>query len=96
MTHHFGGMKGKLRQTMLLVLIFFLALGLGELLAQGCVQCRMAPESNMKGGGTAGKNLNTGILYMMTIPYILLMALGVYAFRKRIKSELVKRGILKA
>jgi len=65
-------------------------------LAQGCVQCRMAPESNMKGGGSVGKNLNTGILYMMAIPYILIMALGIYAFRKRIKSELIRRGIIKA
>jgi hypothetical protein len=56
----------------------------------------MAPESNMKGGGSVGKNLNTGILYMMAIPYILIMALGIYAFRKRIKSELIRRGIIKA
>jgi len=83
----------KITAILILVLICFSA---ADLLAQGCVQCRMAPESNMKGGGTAGKNLNTGILYMMAVPYILIMALGVFAFRKRIKSELIKRGFIKA
>lgn len=88
-------MKPSLKRTIIFVLLVFVAFHVSELLAQGCVQCRMAPESNMKGGGNVGKNLNTGILYMMSIPYVLILALGLYTFRKRIKAELMKRGLIK-
>ncbi|MBP8725876.1 MAG: hypothetical protein KBF37_03740 [Saprospiraceae bacterium] len=42
-----------------------------------CPMCRMAAESNLQAGGTAGKGLNAGILYLLAIPYLLV---GVIAF----------------
>jgi|688.fasta_scaffold1093114_2 hypothetical protein len=88
-------MKSRLFAITLSLLVMLMIFSADDLFAQGCVQCRMAPESNLQGGGSVAKNLNTGILYMMAVPYVLIMALGIYAFRKRIKTELVKRGILK-
>ncbi len=41
-----------------------------------CPMCKMSAESNLKNGGTAGKGLNKGILYMLTLPYILVASLG--------------------
>ncbi len=46
-----------------------------ELEAQ-CPMCKMSAESNLKNGGTAGKGLNKGILYMLSLPYILVMSIG--------------------
>lgn len=57
----------------LLVLIFFVIPQ--ETLAQ-CPMCRIAAESNMKDGGTAGRGLNTGILYMLAAPYLLVGTIG--------------------
>lgn len=37
-----------------------------------CPMCKMSAESNMKNGGTAGKGLNKGILYMFAAPYVLI------------------------
>ena len=34
-----------------------------------CPMCRIAAESNLKDGGTAGAGLNAGILYMLAAPY---------------------------
>lgn len=41
-----------------------------------CPMCRMSAESNLANGGTAGKGLNRGILYMLAMPYLLVGTLG--------------------
>ena len=53
-----------------LILIALVFLALPTLEAQ-CPMCKMAVESNLKGGGSAGKGLNAGILYMLATPYVL-------------------------
>jgi hypothetical protein len=51
--------------------------------SQGCSQCKMlAEQSSELDEASFGSNINMGILYLMTIPYILLFLL----FRKRIFS----------
>lgn len=56
---------------LLLILIVFAP----ELSAQ-CPMCKISAESNLRDGGTAGKGLNTGILYMFAMPYIIVGTLG--------------------
>lgn len=41
-----------------------------------CPMCRTAAESNLKAGGSSGKGLNAGILYMLAMPYILVSTVG--------------------
>jgi hypothetical protein len=36
-----------------------------------CPMCRMSAESNLENGGDEGRGLNTGILYMLAMPYLL-------------------------
>ena len=47
----------------------------GEAVAQ-CPMCKMSAESNLKNGGSAGKGLNAGILYMLALPYSLVGVIG--------------------
>lgn len=47
--------------------------------------CKMAAESNMKSGGSVGKGLNTGILYLLAMPYLLFIVFS-YLW-KRIKNQ---------
>jgi hypothetical protein len=47
-----------------------------------CSMCRAIAESSLEGGSEMGKGLNSGIMYLMGIPYILLVVLGVLLFRK--------------
>jgi hypothetical protein len=67
-------------------MIFFLLLvGLtlfqSDLFAQGCSQCRLLTEQGSElDENSFGSNINSGILYLMAIPYLLLM----FLFRKRI------------
>ncbi|MBK9734379.1 MAG: hypothetical protein IPO92_05170 [Saprospiraceae bacterium] len=70
-----------------IILSFLLILGLAltitpELSAQ-CPMCKISAESNLRDGGSAGKGLNTGILYMFCIPYLLVGTLAFLWIRNR-------------
>ena len=48
-----------------------------------CAMCKSAAESDLKNDPSSmAKNLNTGILYLMTVPYIAIA----FIFRKQIIS----------
>jgi hypothetical protein len=63
-------------------------------LAQGCAACKTALESDLDNGGSIAKGLNTGILYLMAIPYLILI-LGAYFFFKKPIDAKVKAWRMK-
>jgi len=80
-------MKNAGKFALALGLILFLTFVLsGDLLAQ-CPMCRMSAESNLKNGGTDGRGLNAGILYMLAMPYTLVAVIGFWWWRNRKKTE---------
>ena len=64
----------------LTIALFFM--GACDLMAQ-CPMCKIAAESNLENGGSAGKGLNTGILYMLTLPYLIIGTIGFVWYRNR-------------
>ena len=52
-----------------------------------CPMCRMSAESNLAHGGTEGKGLNNGILYLLSLPYLIVMVLGFIWYRSRKARE---------
>jgi hypothetical protein len=52
-----------------------------------CPMCRMSVESNLKNGGTTGKGLNRGILYMLMMPYLLVGTIGYVWWRNKRREE---------
>jgi hypothetical protein len=76
-------------QILLLIVVLLAHL---ETMAQGCVQCRIGPSSNLEHGGNVARGINSGILYLMLIPYLLIMSIVGYVFRKQLseKWELIK------
>ena len=52
-----------------------------------CPMCRMSAESNLKNGGTDGRGLNNGILFMLATPYLVVGALGFIWWKNRRKEE---------
>jgi hypothetical protein len=58
-----------------------------------CAMCKSSVTSNLEGGGNTGRGINTGILYLMAIPYLLIGALIAYVYRKQL---MIKYKQLKA
>lgn len=77
--------KYLLKIALVLALALFVAPVQQELAAQ-CPMCRMTAESNLKNGGTAGRGLNAGILYMLAMPYLLVGAVGFWWWKNRKKE----------
>jgi hypothetical protein len=48
-----------------------------------CPMCKMSAESNLAAGGTEGKGLNTGILYLLALPYLMVGVLAYVWYKKR-------------
>jgi len=64
-----------------LLLLFVALLAVDVMWGQGCSQCRlMAEQGSELGEDSFASNINFGILYLMAVPYMLLM----FLFRKRI------------
>lgn len=75
-----------------ILLLLFFALLIGDLVyGQGCSQCKMLTEQGSElDEASFGSNINIGILYLMIIPYLIIM----FLFRKRIFTfvrSLIKR-----
>ena len=41
-----------------------------------CPMCKMTAESNLNDGGSGGKGLNAGILFILSLPYLLVGSIG--------------------
>jgi hypothetical protein len=53
-----------------------------------CAMCRTSAESDLKSGGSVAKGLNSGILFLMTVPYLILMIGGYFFFKKSIDAKI--------
>ena len=83
---YFCNMTKVVSRVLLIVLICLVVIV--EIDAQ-CPMCRMAAESNLANGGSEGKGLNKGILYMLSMPYILVSTVGIIWWRnnRAVKAE---------
>jgi hypothetical protein len=64
-----------------LLLIFSLVIFTGTDLSAQCAMCKSAAETSMKSDpNSMARSLNSGILYLMAVPYLLIM----FIFRKQI------------
>ncbi len=73
----------------LIALMFSLSVITPDTANAQCPMCRMSAESNMKNGGTAGKGLNKGILYLFFTPYLIIGTLGFLWWKHKKKQELI-------
>lgn len=74
-----------MKKQILIILLVFLGsilINVSSINAQ-CPMCKISAESNLRDGGTAGKGLNAGILYMFVLPYLLVGTLGILWFKNK-------------
>lgn len=81
-------MKNKLKRFLgLLLLTLTLSFSNVSTTDAQCPMCRMSAESNLKNGGTEGKGLNNGILYLLATPYLMIGGIAYFWYRNRRKNE---------
>lgn len=67
----------------LVIFITFNLLNCEDLAAQ-CQACKSTVETNLASGGTFGLGLNRGILYLLVMPYIMIMTVaGIWYYKLR-------------
>ncbi len=64
-----------------IVLMTLLILATADVEAQ-CVMCKAIAEDSAA-DGSLGRGLNSGILYLMAIPYVIMAFFAWFVFRKR-------------
>jgi hypothetical protein len=70
-----------MKKMLVFVGVFTLVVFTSSSLGQGCSQCKLLAEQGSElDESSFGSTINTGILYLMVIPYLLLM----FLFRKKI------------
>lgn len=85
--------KYSLKTFAIVALCFALTVGLFHQANAQCPMCKMSAETNLKNGGKAGRGLNDGILYLFSMPYLLVGTFGViywYHNRKRREEEVLE------
>lgn len=76
-----------MKQIVILIGLTLVLILVQQTLFAQCPMCKMAAESNMKSGGSVGKGLNTGILYLLAMPYIIVSILAYIWKQTKRKSE---------
>jgi hypothetical protein len=66
-----------------MILFLLVALAVPTDLDAQCAMCKGAAEANLRQGGGDPKGLNNGILYMLSIPYLLVGSIGYWWWRNR-------------
>ena len=75
------------------LIVFMLFLGVENISAQ-CAMCKQAAESSLKSdAGSIARGLNSGILYLMAVPYLMIA----FIFRKQLMKlfRLLKAKVVK-
>ena len=72
-----------MKKSLSILTVLFICFLVTDAYSQGCSQCKMLSEQASKlDEASFGTNINWGILYLLIIPYMILMIL----FRKKIVS----------
>lgn len=77
------------RNWLLIALIALISFGVNMPLDAQCAMCKAVAETSQEGGSSVATGLNSGILYLMAFPYLILSAIGIafYYHRKKNREE---------
>jgi hypothetical protein len=69
------------KRIIFIILFLFAALSISPVVKAQCSMCTINAEQGTKNGNTQGKGLNSGIVYLLAIPYLLMTGIGVLWYR---------------
>ena len=68
-----------------LLLLVFGVLFIMDAFAQ-CAMCKAAVEANLEAGDDIGSGLNSGILYLMSMPYVAVFSFALFYYLQKRKK----------
>jgi len=80
----------------LIILIGMLAVNLGSEVMAQCAMCRSTLENNFSNGNPGiASGINTGILYLLVLPYLAVFCLGYFWYKtsKHGRGQFTGRGV---
>jgi len=70
----------------LVIIVTITVVNIPEVAAQ-CQACKSTVETNLASGGTAGLGLNKGILYLLAMPYLMILSVaGIWLYRLKTRK----------
>ena len=68
-------------------ILFFVFLLVSQNADAQCAMCKAVVEANLESGGSIGAGLNDGILYLMAMPYISILVVGLIWYNLKKEPE---------
>ena len=68
-------------------ILFFVFLLVSQNSDAQCAMCKAVVEANLESGGSIGAGLNDGILYLMAMPYISILVVGLIWYNLKKEPE---------
>ena len=78
-----------MKKAIIFLFIIVLSVSFSPKVKAQCSMCTINAEQGTKNGNTQGKGLNSGIIYLLAIPYLLITGMGIIwykTYRKKIAS----------
>ena len=75
------------RRSLIIISLFFALVFFSLDATAQCAMCKGAAETSLKQGGGDPQGLNTGILYMLSMPYLIVGCIGYFWWRNRRKEQ---------
>jgi hypothetical protein len=75
-------MKSMKRLTGMLVLAATLMVAVPDNVRAQCAMCTLTAENATENGNTQGKGLNKGILFLLAIPYLATVGVGILWYKR--------------
>jgi len=67
----------------ILLLLFTVQMVAPTVMQAQCPMCRMSAEKDLVNGGGTSRGLNKGILYLLSVPYLMIGTIGYLFWRNR-------------
>ncbi|MBC6109074.1 hypothetical protein ACFOG5_12865 [Pedobacter fastidiosus] len=75
------------KKIIFVLFLFALTFAISPNVNAQCAMCSINAEQGVKNGNTVSAGLNTGVLYLLAIPYIMAMVVGVIWYKKYRKKN---------
>ncbi len=70
-----------MKKTIIYLFIIVLSFSFNPAAKAQCSMCTINAEQGTKNGNTQGKGLNAGVIYLLSIPYLLIAGMGIIWYR---------------